>query len=94
MLLSFFKYFEKSLKLYIELNDKQGIAISFENFGRYYVNKGLNEKAKESFNKALDIYDQINDKQGKGISLNIIGEIYFERGDFIIAKKHFDDALM
>ena len=81
-------YFEKSLKIREELNDKRGIATVLHNIGFMYKNKGDILKALDYYNRGLKIREEIKDKKGIAISLNNISGILFRQGKIDAALQY------
>lgn len=87
------EYHEKALKLYEELEIKEGIAIQFGNIGSVYRNKGEFDKALEYHEKALKLNEELNKKEGIATQLGDIGTCYSIKGEFDKAVKYYKKAL-
>ena len=74
-------YYNKSLKIREEIQDKQGIALSLKSIGLMYKNKSNMAKALEYFLKSLKIHEEINDKLGTTYTLNYVANAMFELGN-------------
>lgn len=74
-------FYEKSLKIREQLNDKNGIASCVNDMGVLYHNKGNIPKALEYYNRSLQISIETRDRSGVAVSLGNIGNIYFSLGD-------------
>src|SRR6188474_1326441 len=57
-------YTREALTLAIEINDRKGIAASYNNRGVAYRNQGALDQALENYLVALRIYDALNNKEG------------------------------
>ncbi|MBK9285203.1 MAG: tetratricopeptide repeat protein [Sphingobacteriaceae bacterium] len=87
------EYYHKSLKIYEEIGDKEGIALSLNNIGGIYSNQGDIPKALEYYHKSLKIREEIGDKLGIATSLNNIGFIYQAQGDISKALEYYRKSL-
>ncbi len=85
-------YYQKSLKIKEEINDRSGIANSLNNIGYIQNSRGDISKSLDSYHKSLKIYEQllaenknstevVNYKKGIAYSLNNIGQIYLIQGE-------------
>jgi len=81
-------YYTRSLKIYEEIGDKIGIAISINNIGIIYKEQGDYAKA-----KALKIKEEIGDKRSIASSLSNIGGIYMVKGDYAKALDYQSRSL-
>ncbi|MBL4593611.1 MAG: tetratricopeptide repeat protein [Flavobacteriales bacterium] len=70
------KYFFRSLKLYEDLVDGQGIARASNNIGLIYHEQGNIPMALKYYHKSLKIREKLGNKRGIANSLNDIGFIY------------------
>ncbi len=77
-----FEYVEKAKKLAEILKYKKGLAVSYENLGYIYLNRGDFPKALESDFAALEIEEALNDKNLIGKSIGDIESVYFNQLDF------------
>ncbi|MDF1550208.1 MAG: tetratricopeptide repeat protein, partial [Bacteroidales bacterium] len=69
-------YYNRSLKLKLDLKDKKGAASTYNNLGVVYENLQENQQALDYYQKALDIYTSLNNNKGIATLLNNIGHIY------------------
>ena len=74
-------YFERCLALQMQLGNKKGEAITYNNIGAAYGIKGNNEKALEYLLKNLAIHEEMESKYGQAAVLNNIGSSYRNMGD-------------
>ncbi|HXP48388.1 MAG TPA: tetratricopeptide repeat protein, partial [Bacteroidia bacterium] len=70
------QYAEAALELSNKLNFGKGQTGAYLNIGRYYKNKGDNEKALDNFLKALNIAENVNDKAQLGDIYDVMGNFY------------------
>ena len=68
-------YYSRSLKIREEIGDEKGIALSLNNIGTIYNDKGQVKEALVYYNRSLKIYEDLDDKEGVALSLNNIGLI-------------------
>ncbi|OFY62846.1 MAG: hypothetical protein A3H98_09765 [Bacteroidetes bacterium RIFCSPLOWO2_02_FULL_36_8] len=86
-------FFFKSLTIYKELGDKQGISMSYQNIGVIHAERGNYEKGIEFFLKSLNIKEILNDKKGISNSYLSIGLILSDKGEYDKALKFYFKAL-
>ncbi|MFX1253406.1 MAG: tetratricopeptide repeat protein [Promethearchaeota archaeon] len=86
-------FFQQSLALNKEIDNKQGIAESFHNIGNIHYVKGRLNQGLEYYQRALLISEQIDDKQAMADSLANVGLIYLEKEDFNQALSYYTKAL-
>ncbi|MCB9364264.1 MAG: tetratricopeptide repeat protein [Flavobacteriales bacterium] len=87
------KYYNKSLKLREEIDDKDGIAKSLCNIGIIYKNQGDIPKALVYYHKSLKIQEQLGNKDGIAAALTNIGIIYKGQEDFTNAMEYYTRSL-
>ncbi len=87
------EWYEKSLKIREQIDDKKGISISYNNIGLIYNNQGNISKAMEYFKNALKIQTDINDMEGIALSSNNIGFIYYNQADIPKSLEWYDKSL-
>jgi serine phosphatase RsbU (regulator of sigma subunit) len=86
-------YFEKSLKLQLEIKNNDGASSLYNNIGYIYKQLAKYDLAIDFFNKSLKIKEKINDKKGQAMSLINIGSIYFHQGNYPLALNYFFNSL-
>jgi tetratricopeptide (TPR) repeat protein len=86
-------YYEKSLKIRKDINDKMGIAQSLTNIGSIYKFKGDLRKALEYQQKSLVIQEEIHDDFGMANSCNNLGFLFSSQGDKVQAMKYYQKGL-
>lgn len=65
--------FQQALSLSEELNDKDGMAVAYNNIGVIYNDVGNTTKALEYYQKSVDINKELGDKLGLAESYINIG---------------------
>jgi len=80
------EYYNRSLEIFIEINDDFGIAIEYNNIGIVYASKKEYELGLEFFLKSYKLKKEINDSLSIYITLSNIGEMYYE-------KKEYDESI-
>lgn len=86
--------FTRSLKLYKEIEDKEGEAKTLDYLGHVYNALGDSKNAIEYYSKSLSIGEDIEDKKGQAMSLNGIGNVSSMQGDSIKAIKYYTKSLV
>ncbi len=87
------EFYEKGLKMREEIEDEQGIGVSYNAIAALYLSSAVEQKnstyaendytkAREYFKKAIEIQEKIDDKTNMAISLNNLGIIYFNENDY------------
>ena len=85
--------FEKSLKISVEIGDKDGESSTLHNFALIYNNKGDVQQALEYYGRSLKLSEETGDKKGVAITLNIIGAIQREQGDIAMSLEYHKKSL-
>ena len=90
--------YEKCLKLYQEIRDKQGEGATLNNISQIYDAQGDYATALRYLQDSLKIQQEIDDKKGegatlKGATLNNISQIYRVQGDYATALRYLQDSL-
>jgi signal transduction histidine kinase len=83
---------EKSLQIFIKINDEPGIARCYNDIGINYDFKAYYDSAITYYLKALALYDEQNDTRGKTNAYNNIGLIYQNQGNFNDAATSYRKA--
>jgi len=86
-------YYGRSLSIYKEIGDKQGIATSLNSIGLIYNAQGQIKEALDYFGRSLSIQEEIGDKKGIATSLNNIGLIYNAQGQIKEALEYWGRSL-
>jgi tetratricopeptide (TPR) repeat protein len=87
------KYFNDALKIQIKLENKYGIANSYNNLGNSYSRMDSLHLAMENYEKSLKIREEIGDLQGIASSLNNIGLFYKTTDNYIKALDYYQKSL-
>jgi len=87
------EYYTKSLKIKEELEDKLGMAATFNNIGMVYYDQGNYARAINYYTKSLKIQKELGDKLGTANSYNSIGTIYADEGDYAQAIEYHTKSL-
>jgi tetratricopeptide (TPR) repeat protein len=70
-------YYQQSLEIEREIEDRQGEAISLNNLGIAYNSLGRYEEAISYYQQSLEIYREIGNRRGIADSLNGLGAAYY-----------------
>ncbi|MDB9512415.1 tetratricopeptide repeat protein, partial [Kamptonema animale CS-326] len=85
--------FEEALKLYREVGNNGGQAISLLALGRIYSELGEKQKALEYYNQSLSLSRAVADRGGEARTLNNIGLVYSELGEKQKALEYYSQSL-
>ena len=86
-------YYQKSLKTHLEIGDKEGTALLYNNIGLAFNKQADINNALQCFNNSLKINEEIGNKKGQANSLNSIALIYNNQGDLTKALEYFTKSL-
>ena len=86
-------YYQRSLDLSKEINDRQGEANSLNNLGEVDQSFGQYEKAIHYHQQSLDIKKNIGDRQGIAHSLGGLGLAYNSLGQYQKAIEYYQQSL-
>lgn len=87
------EYYERSLKIKEELDDRSGIANSLGQMGMIHKSHGEYQRALEFYNRSLGIMEEISNRLGIATVLHQIGVIHQERGDYEKALEYYKRSL-
>lgn len=87
------EYFEKSMAIFEDIGDKQGIASSLNNFGLIYSNQDNYPLAIEYYEKSLAIAEEMGDKRSIINSLMNIGNVYKKESNYPAALQSYQTSL-
>ncbi len=76
------KYYQKSLNIYIEIQDSNGIARCYSNIGQLYYSLSRYPESISNYMKALQIYKTQNDIKGLLFLKKYISDIYIITEEF------------
>lgn len=85
-------YSREALALATEIDDRKGMAASYNNLGVAYRNQGALDKALEYYLSSLKLYTALDNLEGIATSKNNIGTIYSMKKDYGQAMKYFEEA--
>jgi len=86
-------HYRRSLKLARQLNDKAGIARTYNNIAIIYMEQGNYPQALDHYRRSLKLKRQLNDKAGIARIYNNIAIIYYEQGNYPKALDHYRRSL-
>jgi tetratricopeptide (TPR) repeat protein len=75
-------YFEKSLAIYREIQDREEEANCLNNIGNAYYSLGQFERAIAYYENSLAIYGEIQDRRGEAAVLGNLGNTYLSLGQY------------
>jgi serine phosphatase RsbU (regulator of sigma subunit) len=84
---------QKGLSIKIQLNDKKGIRIAYNNLGNVYSTMGDYKQGLHYFFKTLEIAEALNDKLGVSYAYDNIGTIFFHQNKPDIALVYYKKAV-
>ncbi|MEH2246362.1 tetratricopeptide repeat protein [Nostoc sp.] len=84
---------QEALKLWQQVNDKPGQALTLVGIGRVYNDLGEKQQAIQYYNQALPIIRAVGNREGEAITLNNIGLVYNDLGEKQQALKYYNQAL-
>ena len=82
----------EALNLATEINDKKGMAASYNNLGVAYRTQGAYDKSLEYYLNSLKIYGEIQNKEGIAATKNNISTIYLIKKDYTQAMKYLEES--
>lgn len=85
--------YNKSLKIYENLEDKVGVAAILNNTGIIYKNQGDLAKSLECYQKSLVLQQEVGDEVGIAKALNNLGFMYNQLKDFPKAIDYYERSL-
>jgi tetratricopeptide (TPR) repeat protein len=85
-------YTREALNLATEINDKKGMAASYNNLGIAYRMQGALDKALEYYITSLKIYESLDNKEGIATTKNNISTIYSIKKDYGQAMRYLEDS--
>jgi predicted ATPase/DNA-binding SARP family transcriptional activator len=86
-------FFEESLSIQRELDDKLGIAVSLNSLGSVTHAQGNYEAARSFYEESLSIRRGLGDGQGIADSLNNLGLVAQNQGDYEAARSLYEQSL-
>ncbi len=85
-------YASEALLLAREIDDKRGMAASYNNLGVAYRNQGALDKALEYYITSLSLYDSLGNKEGVATTKNNIANIYSIKKDYAQAMRYLEES--
>lgn len=83
------EYYNRSLRVCEEINDKDGIANLLFNIGKIYNNQGDRKRALDYRDKSTKVSGQIKKQQESANSLNKLAYSYNNKGDLKLALNNY-----
>ena len=87
------EYFEKSLSIATEINDKPSLSNALGRIGVVYLQQADFPKALEFLGKSIKLSEEINDKLAIAITSNNIGIVYYYQGDYVKTIEYYKKSL-
>lgn len=87
------EYFERSLILSKELENKKMMAILYNCLGYIHKQQHIYTDALECFNKSLKLYEILDNREKIALAHNNIGTIYYRQGKYEEAIKQYEKSL-
>ena len=85
-------YTTQALSLASEINDKRGMAASYNNLGVAYRNQGALDKSLEYYITSLKLYDSLKVEEGVATTKNNIANIYSIKKDYGQAMRYLEES--
>lgn len=85
-------YSREALLLATEIDDKKGMAASYNNLGVAYRNQGALDKALEYYITSMSIYDSLQNREGVATTKNNIANIYSIKKDYAKAMRYLEES--
>jgi tetratricopeptide (TPR) repeat protein len=85
-------YSREALILATEIDDKRGMAASYNNLGVAYRNQGALDKALEYYMTSMKLYDSLQNKEGVATTKNNIANIYSIKKDYAQAMRYLEQS--
>lgn len=86
-------FFQQTLEIFRELNDKRGIASSWVNLGLVASMQGNHSEARAFYEKALALHREIGNLVGVANALGNLGGVAWEQGEYATARSYYEEEL-
>jgi tetratricopeptide (TPR) repeat protein len=86
------EYASQALMLALDIDDKRGMAASYNNLGVAYRNQGALDKALEYYITSMKLYDSLQNKEGVATTKNNIANIYSIKKDYSQAMRYLEES--
>jgi tetratricopeptide (TPR) repeat protein len=86
------EYTKEALSMATEIDDKRGMAASYNNLGVAYRNQGAFDKALDYYMRSLRIYNELDNKEGIATTKNNIANIYSFKKDYGQAMRYLEES--
>lgn len=86
------EFYERAIDYKKLFDDQAGLAVSYGNLGRLYLDWGYLDKAEENFNKDLAIAQNTLDERGVAQMHNFLGQVAIARGEQKAALSKYGEA--
>ena len=88
------KYLDELLRINRERNDDYGLAITYEFYGKSYLEEGKDlNRAASYFEDALSRFEKLGDAHQQAQILGSLGDVLFRQGRFVAAKDYYERSL-
>ncbi len=88
------QYYEQSLPLYKQLNNKQGESVIYNNISIVTFSQGNIEQSLVSLEKAQQIDEAIGDQEGRARILTNLSSLYLDLGAFDLVETYATEGLL
>jgi tetratricopeptide (TPR) repeat protein len=85
--------YNEALKLYKEIGDRLGEAITYRRLGHLQLSNAQIKNAQTNYLESLVLCQKIEDRLGEAYALRALGDIAFYHYDFIQARKNYEKAI-
>jgi tetratricopeptide (TPR) repeat protein len=85
-------YTREALNLATEIDDKKGMAASYNNLGIIYKNQGGLDKALDYYLTSLQLYEGLKNNEGIATTKNNISTLYAVKKDYSEAMKYLEES--
>jgi hypothetical protein len=86
------KYAEESMSLFRQLEDKRGLSMALEVYGRIVLARGDSEKAHTFLRESVEIREEIGERMGYLWSRSAFGYCTLWQGDIVAARHIFSET--